>query len=707
MKLFDEKNNIGIFKGFSEGGLEFHADLVLPYRSDFQSIPMHGQFLLVQLEDENEGVLGRITSLSAEGKLASGAGEDYGLRTVADNRKIPEDLREQYLKYRVNIRVLGILRSVNGSIVYAPSHRRLPHVGSNVAFLSDEVLKEITNENSKGAEIGWLALGEFIYAMGDNRLKPLDWMRIIGPKVSPKFEISSLISRRTFVFARAGFGKSNLIKLLFSNLYKETPTVQKRAGKQVPVGTVLFDPDGEYFWPDDKGRPGLCDVPELKDKIVVFTQRGAPSQFYGSFVAGNVKLDIRRLKPSDVISIALSPEKQDQQNVRKLKGLNDQSWRDLVDIIHKSGNFAEEDKIGEILGLKPEQQEAEIYAARANMTTIVKMLHDPSSLMMDMLLSSLKEGKLCIVDVSQVRGASSLILSGLILQKIFEHNQGEFTKPNPDTIPVIMVVEEAQSVLGESSISTGEGPYVSWVKEGRKYDLGAVLITQQPGSISWQLLSQGDNWFLFHLLSQGDLNNVKKANSNFSSDILSSLLNEPIQGNGVFWSSASGHAFPIPIRVLSFEDMYSPLDPNYNKKTENIYAKSMSERFKKELREMAKDTYIHGEVNAEAEVPALGEEEGIDIMDIYVRKAVKNLSQDVEFMDKIKSKGIPWIEIQKRIGQVQVGVTDEDERFQQAYRLVSIVMNALSGGKQDDKWISEKRESKRRPGSMTTWVKIL
>ena len=58
MKLFDEKNNIGIFKGFSEGGLEFHADLVLPYRSDFQSIPMHGQFLLVQLEDENEGVLG-------------------------------------------------------------------------------------------------------------------------------------------------------------------------------------------------------------------------------------------------------------------------------------------------------------------------------------------------------------------------------------------------------------------------------------------------------------------------------------------------------------------------------------------------------------------------------------------------------------------------------------------------------------------------
>ena len=75
------------------------------------------------------------------------------------------------------------------------------------------------------------------------------------------FPIDTLVSRRTFIFARAGFGKSNLNKLLFSKLYETTPHVTKRGGKRVPVGTVIFDPDGEYFWPDDKGRPGLCDVP--------------------------------------------------------------------------------------------------------------------------------------------------------------------------------------------------------------------------------------------------------------------------------------------------------------------------------------------------------------------------------------------------------------------------------------------------------------
>jgi len=44
----------------------------------------------------------------------------------------------------------------------------------------------------------------------------------------------------------------------------------------------------------------------------------------------------------------------------------------------------------------------------------------------------------------------------------------------------------------------------------RKYDLGALLITQQPVSFPMEILSQGDNWFVFHLLSAADLNSLKK-----------------------------------------------------------------------------------------------------------------------------------------------------------------------------------------------------
>src|SRR5574341_37666 len=112
-----------------------------------------------------------------------------------------------------------------------------------------------------------------------------------NPELNVRFMAGSLVSRRTFVFARAGFGKSNLNKLLFSELYRNDPTRTKRGGRQVPVGTVIFDPDGEYFWPDDNGKPGLADVPHLQDRLVVFTSRKAPSPYYGAFVAARVQLD--------------------------------------------------------------------------------------------------------------------------------------------------------------------------------------------------------------------------------------------------------------------------------------------------------------------------------------------------------------------------------------------------------------------------------
>src|SRR6266852_269630 len=110
LDLFPEDQIVGVFRGFREGGLEFHADLVLPYRNEFQNIPMNGQFLLVQRETTDEAVLGRITQLSSDGKLSSGAGEEFNLRAARERRSIPEDLREQYLKYQVNIRVLGVIR---------------------------------------------------------------------------------------------------------------------------------------------------------------------------------------------------------------------------------------------------------------------------------------------------------------------------------------------------------------------------------------------------------------------------------------------------------------------------------------------------------------------------------------------------------------------------------------------------------------------
>jgi uncharacterized protein len=697
-ELFSHQDVVGIFRGFREGGLEFHADVVLPYRSDFQRIPMHGQHVLVQLETPDEAVLGRITSFSSQGKLSSGAGEEFNIRAVREERTVPEDLREQYLRYAVNIRVLGVLRLAGDVVQFVPSHRRLPHVGSPVAFPSGEVLQEIAGHNLDGAPIGLFALGEYIYAEGSPYGDHLDdWVQVRSPNIEIKFPIKNLISRRSFIFARAGFGKSNLNKLLFSTLYKVTPTVRKR-DRDIPVGTVIFDPDGEYFWPDENQRPGLADVPELEDKLVVFTPRRSKSPFYQSFVAGGIRLDLRRLRPSDVISIALAPERQDQQNVRKLRGLSQPSWEELVDLIASNGNQAPLADVKRILDLE-QGQDAEALAARGNMTTIVKMLHDPASQFMDLLFRSLREGKLCVVDVSQMRTGQALVLSGLVLQRIFDNNQAEFTSAESRSIPTIAVVEEAQSVLNERA-SAAE-PYIAWVKEGRKYDLGALLITQQPGSIPVEILSQGDNWFIFHLLSSSDLNNVRHANAHFSNDLLSALLNEPIPGQGVFWSSVGGKPYPVSIRVLSFERMYPLLDPAYTREAARTYARSLREAFEQELRNVGVRLASDGSgdlalfpTSEEPEVPSEDTNvgggiaaPGTDVIAAFENRAIAALEEDPELMTRIRSSGAAWGSVKAFFLKMLPDTLEDRDNI--AYNLVPKALNRILGA-QGDCWYTFK-----------------
>jgi hypothetical protein len=340
--------------------------------------------------------------------------------------------------------------------------------------------------------------------------------------------------------------------------------------------------------------------------------------------------------------------------------------------------------------------------------------------MMDMLIASLKEGKICIIDVSQMRGTPALVLSGLILQRVFDHNQEEFTKASPETIPTLAVVEEAQSVLGSAG-SSGEGPYVSWVKEGRKYDLGAVLITQQPGSISHEILSQGDNWFIFHLLSAGDLFSVKKANAHFSDDLLSTLLNEPIPGHGVFWSSAGGKSYPVPLRTLSFEVSYSARDSEYKMPAAKTFAQELKKRFLAAIaasRADAPSTLSPPAMIPAAQFGLFGDDiesdnagdsssNTVDTVDppedvfaTYQKAAIKRVADDKPFIARIRASGIPWMGIVDALGKALPDVLNDRNGI--AYNLVPQFLNETFGERSKG-WDTEKRPKKTGTGT-TTWV---
>ncbi len=559
IELFAKSLVMGTFKGFADRGYEFAAEIVAPYDSSMLDRPQLGQFVLIELASVEEAALGRITKFVPTGLLSSGEGEDYINTMQERGYEIPEDLKRHKLKYRVQIKLLGAVRVEGASgaarIVFVPSQRRLPHLGAPVAFPSSEVLSEICGLSGGNTTLGHYVLGEFVFDGGRNGTSdPI--FRVMSPELPITFDVNGLVARRTVVFARAGYGKSNLIKYLIAELYRNGAPATER-GQQ--VGTLIFDPEGEYFWPDHYPRPGLCDVPHLRDKILLFTnrQRDRSKAYYESWKAGGVRLDIRDLPPRDVVGIAISPDRQIQQNVIKLRSVSQDNWRRLVDLIYRDKLAADDAQVAEYLGYTGESSNrntyaAEVAAAKSNMNNVVAQLHDPDSQLVNGTLEGLRAGKVVIVDISMLSSTSGFNVAGIILRKIFSFNQEHFTGGQAP-IPVVAVLEEAQSVLGRNLDDTS--PFVEWAKEGRKYDLGAILVTQQPGAIAPELLSQADNWFSFHLLSEGDAGVLSKYNSHFSSDVVAHLIGEPIPGNCYMWS-APRQPFVLPVRVLDFSRLY-------------------------------------------------------------------------------------------------------------------------------------------------------
>jgi len=554
-ELFAKSNLMGTFKGFTERGYEFAAEIVTPYDATMLEKPQLGQFLLIELGDPQEASLGRITKFIPSGLLATAEGEDYMNTMQRRDQKVPDDLKKDKLKYRVEIKLLGAVKVAkenngNEKIIFVPSQRRLPHLGANVALPSDEVLKELCSLSAGETDLGDYVLGEFVFSGGTSN--ETEMFRHISPELKVKFNINNLVSKRSVVFARAGYGKSNLIKYLIAELYKNNGK-QAVTDKGDKVGTLIFDADGEYFWPDHKGRPGLCDVPDIRNQIVVFTSRTARSSYYNSWKAGAVKLDIRDLPARDVIGISISAERQNQQNILKLKSLSNNNWRSLIDLINRDGLQANEEEVGRLMGYtEVGTAMAEIAAAKSNMYNVVNHLHDPHSQLITGTLTALKNGLIVIVDISLLSSTAGYNIAGLLMRRIFNYNQENFTGGS-SPIPVNVIIEEAQSVLGKRLEESS--PFVEWVKEGRKYDLGAILVTQQPGSMAPEIMSQSDNWFSFHLLSEGDASTLGKYNSHYSHDVLAHIIGEPIPGNCYMWS-APKQPFVLSVRIRSFEAIY-------------------------------------------------------------------------------------------------------------------------------------------------------
>ena len=154
----------------------------------------------------------------------------------------------------------------------------------------------------------------------------------------------------------------------------------------------------------------------------------------------------------------------------------------------------------------------------------------------------LANGKIVILDLSVGNALLRENLSKKIASYIFNKSMEYFIKG--ETPPNIVVyIEEAHNLIGKGMELTDTWPRLA--KEGAKYRIALVYATQEVSSIHPNILANTENWFVTHLNSEREINELEKFYD--FSDFSQSLLRSQDVGFARVKTLSSPYVIPVQI----------------------------------------------------------------------------------------------------------------------------------------------------------------
>ena len=533
-----EKRDFGVLYGQKTTE---NALLIYSSYEDSKASPQTGDFIVLTPRDED----GRKFLARVEAEIYD---EDPIFRShdktliavhyarIAE-RELSERDKQKMFSYTYNVKILGTFSSDGKDFITAV--RKLPTVSYHARHLKPREFENILNKaNENGVAIGKLCIGNDIQ---------LDKNDIL-------FDIRKLRDTRTMIFAQSGFGKTNLMKVLIYNMIADTN-----------YGKLIFDLNGEYFLRGIKTY-GLGDINEdkIRENLVVYTDKKIDKYLKDKrFVfGGKVRINMtKQLSIGDILNFSTGFSEVmksfllylDDNQVENFIG-NINNYVSDPQRLHRdfSDFWAEMKNKGDEASAKKT-----ISAIKKRIAYLIdesKNLHSGSSTLIEDVFKYLKQGKTVIIDLSLNDNAEASIISTIIVRKLFENNKQFFTEDKKEkVIDTVLCVEEAQNVLSDEFVKSNANPFVRVAKEGRKFGLGVIAITQRPSAISEEIRTQAENFFSFYMGNSDDIRALVKSNINYDGVIAKFIQTETIPGN--LYMVSANQSFELPLRVTEFEEL--------------------------------------------------------------------------------------------------------------------------------------------------------
>ena len=168
------------------------------------------------------------------------------------------------------------------------------------------------------------------------------------------------------------------------------------------------------------------------------------------------------------------------------------------------------------------------------------------------ICDALEEAKTVIIDTSSFSGQVELLVGSLIVTEMFGRYKHYKMQDMLINKPVISIVlEEAPRVLGKDVLEKGSNIFSTIAREGRKFKVGLIAITQLPSLIPRDILANMNTKII---LGTEMVQERQAIIDSASQDLSSDSRNIASLDKGECIISSNFAKFAIPIKVPFFDD---------------------------------------------------------------------------------------------------------------------------------------------------------